>query len=107
MSVYVHVFVCIYFCVCVCMCVVPNIKLVSLAFMPNEPKSEKYINGICIYVCMFVCVSVFLCVWCVIYKLGIFGMFVISAKCEFLKKICNIRNIIDRGIISSLWVAPV
>ena len=66
----------------VCVCDVPNIKLVSLAFMPNEPKSEKYKNGICIYVCMFLCVSVFLCVWYVIYKLSIFGMFAKSAKCE-------------------------
>ena len=50
--------------------------------MPNEPKSEKYKNGICIYVCMFLCVSVFLCLWYVIYKLSIFGMFSKSAKCE-------------------------
>ena len=53
-------------CLCVsisvCVCDVPNIKLVSLAFMPNEPKSEKYKNVICIYVCMFLCVSVFLLV---------------------------------------------
>ena len=76
----VSISVCV--CVCVCVCDVPNIKLVSLAFMPNEPKSEKYKNGICIYVCMFLCVSVFLCVWYVIYKLSIFGMFAKSAKCE-------------------------
>ena len=78
----ISVFVYIYFSVCVCACDVPNIKLVSLAFMPNEPKSEKYTIGICIYVCMFLCVSVFLCVWYVIYKLSIFGMFAKSAKCE-------------------------
>ena len=84
----IYICVCLYMCMCLCVsisvCVwyVPNIKLVSLAFMPNEPKSEKYKNGICIYVCMFLCVSVFLCVWYVIYKLSIFGMFAKSAKCE-------------------------
>ena len=73
-------------CLCVtisvCVCDVPNIKLVSLAFMANEPKSEKYKNVICIYVCMFLCVSVFLSVWYVIYKFSIFAMFAKSAKCE-------------------------
>ena len=84
-------------CVCMCVCVVPNIKLVSLAFMPNEPKSEKYKNGICIYVCMFLCESVFLCVWCVIYKLSIFGMFAKSAKCEFLKKFVTLRILLTEA----------
>ena len=28
-------------------------------------------------------------------------------KCEFFLKIHNFKNIIDRCIISSLWVAPV
>ena len=80
--VYLFLCVCVSVCVCVCVCDVPNIKLVSLAFMPNEPKGEKYKNGICIYVSMFLHVSVFLCVWYVIYKLSIFGMFAKSAKCE-------------------------
>ena len=78
----IYICVCVYLFLCVCVCDVPNIKLVSLAFMPNEPKSEKYKNGISIYVCMFLCVSVFLCVCYVIYKLSIFGMFAKSAKCE-------------------------
>ena len=47
-------------------CGVPNIKFISLPYMPNEPKSAKCTNGICICVCMCVCmclcVSVFACV---------------------------------------------
>ena len=74
--------------------------------MPNEPKSEKYKNGICIYVCMFLCVSVFLCVWYVIYKLSIWH---VCQKCKIWNflKIRNFKNIIDRGIISPFQVAPV
>ena len=67
-------------CTCVCMCVhmsvylcmcmsgVPNIKFVSLACMPDEPKSAKCKNGICISV------------WCAIYKHSILAMFAKSAK---------------------------
>ena len=61
-----HVSVYIYISLCV-VCV-PFINLVSLACMPNKPK---------------------------------------SAKCEFLKKNPNFKNIINRCIISSLWIAPV
>ena len=75
--------------------------------MTNEPKSEKYKNGICIYVCMFLCVSVFLCVWYVIYKLSNFGMFCQKCKMWNFLIIYNFKNIIDRGIISPLQVAPV
>ena len=99
--------VCLCLSISVCVCDIPNIKSVSLAFMPNEPKSEKYKNGTCIYMCMFLCVSVFLCVWYVIYKLSILGIFAKSAKCEFLKKIHNFKNINDRGIIVSQHIAPV
>ena len=59
----VSVSVCVHVSVCICMCVcgVPNVKLVSLACMPNDPKSVKCKNGICI------------CVY--IYILSIFGMY--------------------------------
>ena len=64
--------VCLYMCMCLCVsislcvfvCDVPNIKLVSLAFMPNESKSEKYKNGmsLCVHVSVCICISV--CVVC-------------------------------------------
>ena len=68
-------------------CGVPNKKLVSLACMPNEQKVQNVKMAsisvcVCICACLFLCLSVFLCVWYVIYKLSIFGMFVKSAKCE-------------------------
>ena len=50
------------------------------------------------------------CVWYATYKLSIFGMFANeskSVKCEFFLKIDNFKNIIDRCIISFLWLAPV
>ena len=62
--------VCLHVSVCICMCVcgVPNVKSVSLACMPNDPKSVKCKNGICISVCMCLCTFIFLCgcVWCTI-----------------------------------------
>ena len=91
-------------CVCVCLCSgdsvcihvsvhvqvyvcsVPNIKFVSLAYMPNEPKSAKCDKGICVHVCLYtsiclcvsvavsVCVCGFVCG--VKYKISIFGMYV-------------------------------
>ena len=62
---------------------------------------------------VYVSVSVCLCahVWsCAIYKPNIFGMYANWAeKCKMwiFKKIRNFKNIIDRGIIFALWVAPV
>ena len=73
-NVSVHVsYVCKYICVSVhvYVCGVPNTKFMSLACMANEPKSAKCKTGI--YICL--CVFVFLCVWCTIYKLSIFGLF--------------------------------
>ena len=59
-------------CLCVsisvCVCDVLNIVILSLAFMPNEPKSEKYKN---VSVSMHACFCVYhisVCVWYVIYK---------------------------------------
>ena len=56
-----------------------NIKFASFACMPNEPKSVKCKNGICICLCVNVSVCIYIslcvCVVCVIYKLSIFGMF--------------------------------
>ena len=43
----IYISVCLYMCTCLCVsisvhvCDVPNIKLVSLAFMPNEQKVKK------------------------------------------------------------------
>ena len=71
----------------------PNIKFVSLACMPNEPKSVKCKNGICIclYVSVFACVYVYLyfsvCVVCVpfinLVSLACMPNELKSAKCEF------------------------
>ena len=61
-------------------------------------------------VCVCLCVHVSVYGWCAIYKLSIFGINVKwakSAKCEFLKKIHTFKDIINRYIISSLWLAPV
>ena len=97
-------------CLCVSVCVhgVLNVKLVSLACMPNDPKSGKCKNGIC--VCMCLCTFIFLCVWCVPFinsvSLACMPNKPKSAKCEFFKKICNFKNINDRCIIYSLWVVP-
>ena len=79
---YVYLYVCMSLCVSVCVCGVPNVKLVSLACMPNDPKSVKCKNGICICVCMCLCTFIFLsvCGVCAIYKLSIFGIY--AKKCK-------------------------
>ena len=66
-SIHVCVYVCVHVYVSLHMyvCGVPNIKLVSLACMPDEPDSAKYKNGICMCVClcmcMCLCVSISMC----------------------------------------------
>ena len=82
MGAYVCVFVYVnkHACVCVCLCIlvtqyiyahvsvhmqvyvcgVPNIKFVSLAYMPNEPKSAKSEKSIWFNVCLYA--SIYLCV---------------------------------------------
>ena len=57
----VHVYVSVHMYVCG----VPNIKLVSLACMPDEPKSAKCKNGICI--CVSVHVHVPVCIYFHVY----------------------------------------
>ena len=58
-----------------------------------------------------VCVYVYLCVCGVPFKnlesLACMPNEPKSGKCEFFLKNHNFKNIIDRSIISSLWVAPV
>ena len=98
MGAYVCVFVYVnkHGCVCVCLCIlvtqyiyvhvsvhmqvyvcgVPNIKFVSLACMPNEPKSAKCEKGICfdavsvlhpIYLCVSAAFCVSVCMYvCVV-----------------------------------------
>ena len=71
-------------------CGVPNIKFVSLACMPNEPKSVKCTNGIymCLYVCVHVslCISICVCVWYAKYKISISGiLFQMSQKVQNAK----------------------
>ena len=84
-------------CLCICVCGVPNIKLV------------KYKNGICLCVPVSVYVHVSVCGMPLInlVSLACLPMRAKSVKCEFFLKIHNFKNIIDRCIISSLWVAPV
>ena len=70
-------------CTSMCVCGVPNVKLVSLACMPNDPKSVKCKNGIWTSVCiMCLCTFIFLCVCgvCALYKLSIFGIY--ANKCK-------------------------
>ena len=54
---------------CMCKSVVCQIYL---ACIPNDPKSAKCENGIC----MCLCVSVYVCVWYAKCKISIFGMYV-------------------------------
>ena len=94
-------------CISVCVCGVPNMKLVSFACMPNDPKSVKCKNGICICVCMCLCTFIFLSCVCVcvpfinLVSLKCMPNKPKSAKCEFLKKIHNFKNIIYRCIIDA------
>ena len=122
---------CMYECLCMCKSVVCQISLACI------PKSAKCKNGICVCVCACVCVylcvcgvpniklvkcknGICLCVPVSVYvHVSVCGMPLInlvSLAClpmsqkvqnvNFLK-IHNFKNIIDRCIISSLWVAPV
>ena len=50
--------VCMFECLCMCECGMPNITFVSLACMPNVPKSVKCENDICICLCVSVCACV-------------------------------------------------
>ena len=54
-------------CVCVSLyvCGAPNVKLVSLACMLNDPKSVKCKDGICIWVHVSVYIYISVCVVCV------------------------------------------
>ena len=65
-SIHVCVYAYVYVSVHMYVCGVPNIKLVSLACMPDEPKGEKYKNGICICVSVHVstCIYFHVCVVC-------------------------------------------
>ena len=61
-----------------------------LACIPNEPKSAKCENGIC----MCLCVSVYVCVWCAKCKIVFLACMsneTKSAKCEFFKKFITLR----------------
>ena len=81
----------------VCVCGVPNIKLV------------KCKNGICLCVPVSVYVPVSVCGMPLINLVSL-ACLPMSQKVQnvnFFKKIRNFKNIIDRCIISSLWVAPV
>ena len=66
-----------------------------------------------VYVCACVCVHLYfsVCGVCVpfinLVSLAYMANKPKSAKCEFLKKIHNFKNITNRCIISSVWVAPV
>ena len=61
----IHVCVHVYVSVYMYVCGVTNIKLVSLACMPDEPKSAKCKNGICI--CVSVHVHVLVCIYFHVY----------------------------------------
>ena len=91
----------------------PNIKFVSLAFMPNEPKSVKCKNDICICLSVHVSVCIYISV-CVCVCVSFINL--VSLACmpnelkvqnvSFLKN-HNFKNIINRFTISFCWVAPV
>ena len=61
--------------------------------------------SVCVSVCMCLCVHDVPFINLV--SLALMSNELKCAKCEFFKKIHNFKNIIDRCIISSLWVAPV
>ena len=76
--------VCVYVCTYICVpvhvyvCGVTNIKFVSLACMPNEPKSancKMVFISVCLSVCICLCVSVFVCVQYAKYKISILGIY--------------------------------
>ena len=94
----VPVHVCVYLCVTVSVyiCGVPNIKFVSLACIPIEPKVQMW-NSICIWVCVCLYVHVFVCTY------------ICVCVCHLWKhlKIRNFKNIVCSCIISSLYVSPI
>ena len=71
-----------------CNCVVCQ---VSLGCIPNDPKSVKSKNGICICVCMCLCTFLFLCVCVPFINLISLAYMPNKPKCEFLKKFSTLR----------------
>ena len=112
----IYICVCMYVCMCLCVslfvCVsgMPNIKLVSLAFYVKWAKKYKMQKW---YVCVCACACVYLyfCV-CDVPFINLVSLVFLpnepkGAKCKILNFFYNFKNIIDKFIISSLWVAPV
>ena len=67
-----------------CVCGVPNKKLLSLAYMPNEQKVQNVTMAsisacvcvcVCVHVYLFFSVCVCVCVWYTKYKISIFGIY--------------------------------